>query len=448
MRTPINIAPLVSLRVAFGLLMCASLLRFQWNGWVDDLYVLPVWHFTYYGFAWVKPLGAAGMHAVFVVMTACTLLIAAGLFYRIAAILFFVLFTYVELIEVATYLNHYYFISLAAFLLCLLPAHRACALDVRIGIAKPLAMVPVGYLRVFQLQMAIVYFFAGIAKINGDWLLGAMPLRIWLHARADLALVGPLLQQEWVAYLFSWCGMLFDTLVPFFLFRRRTAPWAFVAVVVFHTLTAILFPGIGMFPFIMMGIALVFLPVEWHLAFWSKATSAFRTSQTTAGSLAEDPTMRATQPMPPLLQAFFALWFTVQFLVPLRYLLYPGSLFYNEEGYRFSWRVMLMEKAGTVFFTLHDPHTGQRHAVDNRMYLTKLQEKQMSTQPDLILQYAHYLKAMNAAWLPQAAVYAEAYVTVNGRASRLFIDPTVDLAKENDGFAEKTWVLDTDGIME
>lgn len=429
LRTPISIAPLVSLRVAFGVLMCASLLRFQWNSWVDKLFVLPAWHFTYFGFEWVKPLSASGMHAVFAVMTASTVLIALGLCYRVATVLFFLLFTYVELIDVATYLNHYYFISLAAFLLCLLPAHRAFSVDVKLGFTKPLATVPVGYLRAFQLQMALVYFFAGIAKINGDWLLEAMPLRIWLHAKGDLPMIGPWLQQSWVAYLFSWCGMLFDTLVPFFLFWRRSVPWAFAAVVVFHTLTAILFPGIGMFPFIMMSIAVVFLPVEWHQAFWSKL--GWR-----------QPSERIVLWMPRWTRLVLVAWFVVQFALPLRHLLYPGSLFYHEEGYRFSWRVMLMEKAGTVFFTLHDPATGKRHAVDNRVYLTKWQEKQMSTQPDLILQFAHYLKEMNSAWLPDAAVHAEAYVTVNGRGSRLFIDSEVDLAQERDGFAEKRWVLD------
>ncbi len=418
----------------FGLLMCASLLRFQWNGWVDELYVLPAWHFNYYGFEWVRPLGAVGMHLVFLVMTVCTMLIALGLCYRIAAVAFFLLFTYVDLIDVATYLNHYYFISLAAFLLCLLPAHRACSLDVRFGLAKPLATVPVGYLRAAQLQLAVVYFFAGLAKINADWLLEAMPLRIWLHARGDLSWTGAWLQHEWTAYLFSWCGMLFDTLIPFLLFWRRTAPWAYLVVLLFHTFTAILFPGIGMFPFIMMSITPVFLPVEWHAAFWNRF-----------GWKRDAQAVPFT--MPAWMPAFLVVWFVMQFALPWRHLLYGGSLFYNEEGYRFSWRVMLMEKAGTVFFTLYDPATGQRHAVDNRMYLTTLQEKQMSTQPDLILQFAHYLKEMNAAWLPDAAVHAEAYVTVNGRSSRLFIDPTVDLAKERDGFEEKRWVYDHDQIM-
>jgi hypothetical protein len=80
--------------------------------------------------------------------------------------------------------------------------------------------------------------------------------------------------------------------------------------------------------------------------------------------------------------------------------------------------------------------------VNNRDYLTDLQEKQMSTQSDLILQFAHYLRDRKSAGIAHPEVRAEAYVTVNGHGSRAFIDPAADLAEEEDGFADKTWVYD------
>src|SRR5690349_18737693 len=112
---PVSIAPLVSFRITFGVLMFFSLLRFWWRGWVTSVYIEPKFHFTYTGFEWVKPLGATGMHVLFLVIIASTILITIGLFYRLAIIVFFAGFTYVELIDITTYLNHYYFISLVAF---------------------------------------------------------------------------------------------------------------------------------------------------------------------------------------------------------------------------------------------------------------------------------------------------------------------------------------------
>ena len=43
-------------------------------------------------------------------------------------------------------------------------------------------------------------------------------------------------------------------------------------------------------------------------------------------------------------------YFCIQLIIPLRFLAYPGELFWYEEGYRFSWLVMLMEEAGNTFF--------------------------------------------------------------------------------------------------
>src|SRR5690606_5724759 len=83
------------------------------------------------------------------------------------------------------------------------------------------------------------------------------------------------------------------------------------------------------------------------------------------------------------------IYFLVQITFPFRYLAYPGKLFWTEEGYRFSWRVMLMEKAGYAIFHITDPESGRSWEANNYDFLTPNQEKMMATQPDMILQFAH-----------------------------------------------------------
>ena len=129
--SPIPIAPLVVFRVLFGFIMAVSVLRFALKGWIDALYVRPTYHFTFYGFDWVAPLGEGGMYALYGVMGLAALGIMLGWRYRIAVAVFFLAFTYVELIDKANYLNHYYFVSVVSFLLFWAPAHRAFSLDVR-----------------------------------------------------------------------------------------------------------------------------------------------------------------------------------------------------------------------------------------------------------------------------------------------------------------------------
>ena len=116
--------------------------------------------------------------------------------------------------------------------------------------------------------------------------------------------------------------------------------------------------------------------------------------------------------------------------MPFRHICYSGNLLWTEEAYRFSWRVMLMEKAGYANFKVIDPETGKRFYINNGNFLNPLQEKQMATQPDFILEYAHFLKRYHQQWgIKNPAVYVESYVALNGRTSRQFIDPTVDLTK-------------------
>ncbi len=136
------------------------------------------------------------------------------------------------------------------------------------------------------------------------------------------------------------------------------------------------------------------------------------------------------------------LFFVIQTVVPLRFLFYPGNLFWTEQGYRFSWRVMLMEKSGNTFFYVREPSTGKTYEVNNNEFLTPLQDKMMSTQPDMILRYAHHLAAVyQDRGLKSPAVYAECYVALNGRRSRLLVDTTVNLAAQPLSWKHYNWVL-------
>jgi vitamin K-dependent gamma-carboxylase len=62
---PVDNASLVCFRVAFGAAMIVEVVRYFDHGWIGSYYVKPAFHFTYYGFAWVKPWPGAGMYVHF-----------------------------------------------------------------------------------------------------------------------------------------------------------------------------------------------------------------------------------------------------------------------------------------------------------------------------------------------------------------------------------------------
>ena len=104
-----------------------------------------------------------------------------------------------------------------------------------------------------------------------------------------------------------------------------------------------------------------------------------------------------------------------------------------------------MEKAGYAIFHITDPFNQRTWEVNNYDFLTPNQEKMMSTQPDMILQFAHYLENhFRSEGIKNPKITAEVYVTLNGRASQLLIDPSLDLTKISDSFAHKNWILELD----
>ena len=103
---------------------------------------------------------------------------------------------------------------------------------------------------------------------------------------------------------------------------------------------------------------------------------------------------------------------------------------------------MLMEKAGYANFKVVDKENGEQFYINNSDFLTAFQEKQMSFQPDFILEYAHYLKQhFESVGYQNVGVYVESYVALNGRRSQPFIDPEIDLTQQKESFKQKSWIL-------
>jgi hypothetical protein len=431
-------APLAVFRIFFGLMMLISIIRFWAYGWIEKLYLEPDFHFSFYGFEWVQPLGV-WTYLLFGVCGLSALMVALGYRYSLSAVVFFLSFTYIELMDKTTYLNHYYFISILAFLMIFLPAGAYFSVDAYRDPGKRFQYVPKWTVDSIRLLLGIVYVYAGLAKLNSDWMLHALPLKIWLPSKFDIPLIGPIMGQEWVHYTFSWAGALYDLCIPFLLLFKPTRWFAFVLVVIFHTLTRVLFP-IGMFPYIMIVGSLIFFEARVHhriLRFFSRFLGIDSGVFDNGAVYSE---IRGF--VREFKLGVVTLFFAIQLLFPWRYALYPGELFWTEEGYRFSWRVMLMEKAGYAQFRIVEGKTGRWFYVDNSDFLTPFQEKQMSFQPDFILEFAHFLKShFETQGKQDIQVYVQCSVALNGRLSKPYIDPDVNLAKERESFRHKTWIL-------
>lgn len=421
-------------RIGFGILVMFSLIRFSSNGWIESLYINPSFHFSYFGFSWVKPIGVY-TYLIFLVCFLAAFFVTLGYKYRISIVILFLSFTYIELMDKTTYLNHYYLVSCISFLMIFLPCSNFFSFDSRNAQRK----IPRWTVDSLKMMIIIVYIYAGLAKVNTDWLIEAQPLKIWLKSKYHIPLIGEsFLQNNYVHYLFSWGGMLYDTFIAFFLLNKRTRLLAFILVILFHVMTRILFPPIGIFPYVMIFSCIIFFDKSVHKICLEKISSLFqfRINYDFKSAIQTNNFFRNAG----LIMIVFFLLF--QLLFPLRSKLYPGELLWTEQGYRFSWRVMLIEKTGYTTFKVVDQNNGNFVRIVNSDYLTNFQEKQMSFQPDMIHEFAHFIGDLyKEKGYSNIAVYAESYVTLNGRPSKQFIDPNFNLYKENISLKNKEWII-------
>lgn len=432
LQKPIPSGSLAFFRIVYGLLMFISISRFLLNGWVEELYILPKFFFPFFQTTLLQPLPGMGMYFIFSALLLLSLGVLFGFLYKISISLFFLLFTYVELLDKTNYLNHYYLISLISFLMIFLPLSCTFSIDAFLKPSRNKKEVPRWIILVLRLQIGLVYFFAGLAKIKYDWLIEAQPLKIWLSANAGLPIIGPVLGQSWIAYAFSWGGMLFDLSIPFFLIRKRTRFTAFIFIVIFHLITFALFQ-IGMFPWIMMSLALIFFPPTMHENILKALFNRF-TQRTNSLNTAWQSKFNIK-----FIAALFCIYFIIQVILPLRYLAFPGNVLWTERGFRFSWNVMLMEKNAFIEFSMVDSVTKKKWLVPLSPTLSNQQQRMMASQPDMILQFAHYLaKDYFEKTGRRAEVYAECYASLNGKTSKLLIDPKVNLAKAE---MDEKWIL-------
>jgi hypothetical protein len=109
--------------------------------------------------------------------------------------------------------------------------------------------------------MEIMLIYAGLVKLNPDWL-RLEPLGMWLARLSDAALIGPLLEQDWVVAVASY-GVIAVHLIgaPLLLFRRTRIP-VIIVYFVFHLANHFMF-SLGIFPWLTMVATLIFLDPDW-----------------------------------------------------------------------------------------------------------------------------------------------------------------------------------------
>lgn len=432
---PVDAASLGVFRIAFGTIMLVEAMRFLAHGWVRQHYLETEFLFTYPGFRWVTPWPAPALHAQVAVIGLCAAMVALGLWYRVAITGLFLTFAYLFLLDQAQYLNQYYLALCLALILCALPAAREFSIEARRRTSPGAPTVPRWSVLALRLQFEVMLLHAGLVKLNADWLRGE-PLGLWMSEWADLPLVGPWLAMPGMSMIASH-GVILLHLVgaPLLLVRATRFP-VFVLYVAFHVISAATL-RIGMFSWLTLAGTLMFFDPDWPRQVWSHLS----------GDAVSGPAAPARPAHPGRLPvatfAALAVFFAFQIAFPLRHLLYPGDVAWTQEGASFSWRMKLDDSRASARFIVTDPASGRRWEVDPADLLGPRQVERMAARPDLILQFAHYLRQrwQEREGVPGVEVRAVVMCSLNGRAPALLVDPGRDLTRLPDPWAQRDWIV-------
>ncbi len=446
---PVDATSLAVFRIGVGIILLWDVIRYWNNGWISGQFIEPKFLFKYYGFSWVEPWSGDGMYLHFAFMGLMALLIILGAAYRIAIVLFTLSFSFVFLLDEARYLNHFYLVILFCVLLCVIPAHRYFSIDAWLRPRFRSETVPAWTLWVLCAQMEIMLIYAGIVKINPDWL-RLEPLRMWLAESAidkDLpAWLTYLNSQDWSIAVAAYGVIILHVVGAPLLLWKRTRLTVFCIYAAFHAQNHFVF-SIGIFPWFTLFASLLFFDPDWPKQLSRRVRSWLkRSGEKTEVSELTQPSLSSYN-TPPLQQKliilFLAFWVTSQTLIPLRHLLYPGNVAWTEEGQRFAWQMKLRDKRGWGKVFVIDYDKRKVWDVDPLEFLSETQLHIMSGNPDMILQFAHYLESFweNEYGSTHVEVKVTAYASLNGRRGELLIDPKRDLTEIERSLRHADWIM-------
>lgn len=411
--------------------------------------------FTYDGFHWIKPLEKLEALILFRVLYLSAVLFAAGLFYRLSAIIVFLGWTYLFLICKGHYNNHYYLYCLLPLIYCFIDGWKWGS--VQTWVSKEVDLrIPRWQLLLLQFQLGVVYVYGGIAKLHYDWLQG-YPLRFWLYDRS-IQFNGwfqHFLQLEWTALLYAYGGILFDLTIVFFLMNRKTRNLALIPVTFFH-ISNHFFWDIGSFPFTMLFATVLFFepdtgqrlfmlakhpikhfkdylsnqPIRAILIFFSPFHGN-KSRPTTQELSLDTPVLKGfSKWKQPTVKGLLVVYILFQLLFPFRRFLYTGHSSWTGEGHLFAWRMMLVDTVEAVRMELVLPGEKGSFPVALEEYIGYDQFFRAQRTPTALLRFAHFIRdeVRQKGGVSNPGIKMVMYKSVNERTPQLLNDTTLNYA--------------------
>nr|XP_020636020.1 vitamin K-dependent gamma-carboxylase [Pogona vitticeps] len=404
-------------------------------------------------FNFLEPLPLDWMYLVYMVMLLGALGIMLGCFYRLSCLLFLLPYWYVFFLDKTTWNNHSYLYGLLGFQFLVINANRYWSIDGLRNPRKRNAHVPLWNYTVLRMQIFIVYFIAGIKKLDADWVggysMGSLA-RHWLFSPFRLVM-----SEEMTNLLVvHGGGLVLDLTAGFLLFFDATRPVALFFVSYFHCMNSQLF-SIGMFSYTMLATSPLFCYPDWPRRLIARMPACFQgllpladppqpSQECVYGEAGrEERPGRASRKLG-LRQKLGALFTVVyvleQFFLPYSHFITQGYNNWTNGLYGYSWDMMVHSRSHQhVKITYRDGLTGEIGYLNPGVFT---QSRRWKDHADMLKQYAtclsHLLKNYNVS---EPEIYFDIWVSINDRFQQRLFDPQVDIVQaEWSPFRKTAWL--------
>ncbi len=407
----IDASSIACFRVFFGGLMVWKAIEL----WAKiETYYLHTHLFPYEHLEFIAPFPEPWIQTVFATMAISAAFLSIGLLYRLAALLLFLSYGYVFLLDQTTYTDYDYLCLIFCAFFLVTRAHAAISIDLLIREGRFFSRVPHWHQLIFRTQMFIVYFYAGMAKFSSDWFHGEPTREILRNKIHDLPFA-EILSSEAAIGIFSYGAVLFDLSIGFLLLNRRTRLVGVAVLCSFQWIYYWTFPG-SAFPLLAVGAAILFFSPD----------APRKILEAIVGPDAASKDIHFMRRGTVI--ALIVLGVSLQILTPLRHFLIPGNVNWTSEGERFAWRGKFNAKDGAFRIFAFNPESGKREVIATSNYMTKQQASFMSIRPHLARQFARFLGDEQREYgIQNPVVQIEAVASLNGRPYQYLVYPDANL---------------------
>lgn len=410
-------------RILFGLVMLWEQSRLYWQGMGYSRYINTVFHFKYNGFEWVKQLPDEMMYFIFALSILVSVTFTLGYFFRVSSIILFITYTYMFLLDLSYWNNHYYFFVFILLLFSLTNSHQMYSLDVK---RKSFVsnQIPNWQVFLFKFLIAVPLIYGALSKImNPDWFSNLSMTHILNNSldRHEITLSDTIF--KYATWIMTIGGFLYDLLIIPILLWRRTF-WLGVVLSLLFNLSNHFFLNIGSFPWAMIGTLFIFYrfkPID---------------------------SLVPVIPNSNKVLVFVSIFVGFHVLMPFRHLLIEGQVLWTGEGKVGAWHMMsgstVVERP--TFLLVEKDEFGNviaNNVLDPDVFLNQKQLRTLGKWPRCVPEFAKWLTVQARHHeMENLTIFCDIRVGRNGRTPVPIISISQDLTNvERNFFSHNEYIL-------